>query len=57
MHVTFFHDFRQSNQTSEVSKCSNVRFIFFDFFSCQVLSKTEDNTEKYFFFQRDMQRT
>jgi hypothetical protein len=47
-HVTFFREFRQSNQTSEVSKCSDVLFIFYDFSSCRVISKTEENTENYF---------
>jgi hypothetical protein len=51
-HVTCFRDFRHSNQTSEVSKCSKVLFIFFDFYSCRVLSKTEENTEKYFLIQK-----
>jgi hypothetical protein len=37
-----------SNQTSEVFKCDNVLFIFFDFCSCPVLSKTEKITETYF---------
>jgi hypothetical protein len=51
-YVTFFRDFRYTNQTSKVSKCSNVLFIFFDFSSCQVLSKTEENTEKYFLIKQ-----
>jgi hypothetical protein len=46
-HVTFFRDSRHSNQTSEVSKCCNVLFIFFDFCFFRVLSKTEEITEKY----------
>jgi hypothetical protein len=49
--VTFFHDFRHSNQTSEVSNCSNVLFIFFDFCAYRVLSKTEENTEKKILFK------
>jgi hypothetical protein len=44
-YVTFFRDFRYSNQTS---KCSNVLFIIFYFCSCRLLTKTEDNNEKYF---------
>jgi hypothetical protein len=52
IHMAFFRDFRHSNQTSKVSKCSNVLFIFFDFSSCRVLSKTEENTEKYFLIKQ-----
>jgi hypothetical protein len=48
----FFRNFWHSNQTSVVSECSNVLFIFFDFCSCRVLSKTEENTEKYFLIKK-----
>jgi hypothetical protein len=51
-HVTFFRDFRHSNQTSEVSKGSNVLFIFIYFFTCRVLSKTEKFTEQYFLIKK-----
>jgi hypothetical protein len=44
----FLCDFRHSNQIFDASKCSNVLLIFFDFCSSRVLSKTEENTEKYF---------
>jgi hypothetical protein len=48
----FFRDSRHSNQFSEVSKSSNILFIFLDFCSCRVLSKTEENTEKYFLIKK-----
>jgi hypothetical protein len=50
---SFFCDFRHSNPTSEVSVYySNVLFVFFDFCSCRVLSKTEENTGKYFLIKK-----